>query len=172
MNDYELQFEIDPVTEAVEESLWDHDCRISRVAGISTATLVGTAVSGIGASESAARWLEQQNVTVRRLQMDLVNQSAIADRAGVTRAAVSKWVSNPPSASAGFPGPAALTAQGALWGWGEINEWLRSYKTSQCDEIRTPLVYEVERFNTQWSDRRQAVSSTSDIQVPSMTHAS
>ncbi len=86
-----------------------------------------------------ARTIEHQieGAKVRRVQRDLVNQSDIAFRVGVSREAVRKWTKR----SNGIPFPSALGTVGGgdartsmVWLWSDVVPWLHTTYGIDMDE--------------------------------------
>lgn len=53
--------------------------------------------------------------------LDLVGPAEVAERAGVTRAAVDRWRERHPA----FPAPIVRLRQGPVWHWADVERWLR-----------------------------------------------
>jgi predicted DNA-binding transcriptional regulator AlpA len=152
MNHYELHFVTRPLTTSVEDALIDEfDVSIATHGHLTYVSILSVGEDAFGAAQAAAAALARCGVEVQRLDLDLVNAAAIAERAGVSRAAVTQWMAK----SNGDAFPQEFThVNGPLWSWAEVNEWLRRTRPSKCDSVCVPSAEAVARFNTQWADDR------------------
>jgi hypothetical protein len=152
MNHYELRFVTRPLTRAVEDTLIDEfDVSVATHGHLTYVSILWIGEEAFAAAQAAAAALARFGVEVQRLDLDLVNASAIAERARVSRAAVTQWMAK----SNGDTFPQEFThVNGPLWAWAEVNEWLRRTKPSKCDSVCIPSAEAVARFNTQWADDR------------------
>jgi predicted DNA-binding transcriptional regulator AlpA len=77
---------------------------------------------------SAIRDVSSTGATVERIEPDpLVNASDIAQRSGLSRAAVSLYAHG--ERGAGFPAPVArVTTDSPLWDWADVAAWLAREK--------------------------------------------
>ncbi|HVR75273.1 MAG TPA: hypothetical protein VMT52_13130 [Planctomycetota bacterium] len=92
------------------------------------------------AMDSAIRQIAEAGLRVSHIEPpELVTQTEIAERAGITRQAVSKYVSMQESGS--FPAPASrVTTSSPLWRWTEVSKWLVAAKGASkevADEAET-----------------------------------
>jgi hypothetical protein len=92
MAEYELTFELDEITEAQKDRIYDAYDAVVAVHGRTTlVTRTASGATGVAAATSAVAELEALGVVVRRLYEDLVSRAQIAERAGVTPQAVGLW---------------------------------------------------------------------------------
>jgi hypothetical protein len=94
--------------------------------------------------------LESNLVRVLRMDLDLVNRSAIASRAEVSRATVTRWVNGEldDAAERPFPNPWTVTEFGSIWTWAQVNRWLSGRKGVEHDDYEIPDALQVSQFNT------------------------
>lgn len=93
-----------------------------------------------------------------RLDRDLVSTTDIADRLGVSREAVRKWVVGERVAGQGFPMPVGTVSHGTrVWEWAAVHEWLVTHKRISVED--TPIPPDVAtQFEAQLLARRGAVA--------------
>jgi hypothetical protein len=156
MTQYELNFITQPINEDIEDALLDQGCFVERHGSLTIVSLDSRAADSYRASLDAARKLERLGVHVERLDLDLLNKSQIADRAGVSKQAVQAWVDKPD-----FPEPHTASS-GLLWTWGDIASWLRD--TRGYDGEMAPNAREVAYFNRIWECESSLVAT-----VPTVT---
>lgn len=107
-----------------------------------------------------ARQIEHQlpGAKVKRVHEELVNQSEIAARAGVSRQAVSKWVTR--VGETAFPEPMTVLADrqsNRLWSWAHVSRWLtENYALDSGEQF--PSDQEVAAINAHLA----GVTSTAD----------
>lgn len=84
---------------------------------------------------SAYRDILKSGATVERFEPDfLVSQSDIAKRSGLSRAAISLYVSG--ERGADFPRPhARVTSTSPLWDWVEVSSWLHQNEQLDLEEV-------------------------------------
>lgn len=84
---------------------------------------------------SACRDLDRAGVIIERLEPDfLVNQSEIAVRANLTRAAISNYVSG--ERGTDFPPPhARVTTSSPLWDWVDVASWLHAHQAVPAEAV-------------------------------------
>ena len=71
-----------------------------------------------------------------RVNPDLVSMSDVADRVGVSREAVRKWINREANA---FPSPfGCVGARQLVWQWADVNSWLKTVKSIVVDEDLPP----------------------------------
>lgn len=122
---YELTLELPSITEEQEDAIVDAtDGVIATHYGVTTVTLEIEGEDFLSAVRIVTRRLSRLGVAPRRIVMDLVSRSEIADRAGVTRQAVGNWVNGMRQAG-NFPAPYVL-AGGGMWLWAEVVPALRA----------------------------------------------
>lgn len=154
MNNYALTFVVDPFNDDVDDRLLNSGMMTSVQDRLFQVMTIKAGATCLDAARDAARRVQTLGARVQRLDLDLVNQSEIAERVGLTRAAVNKWVHcTDPGQS--FPTP-HTAAPALLWAWGDVNEWLRRHRTSVCDDSRTPSSSDVTAFNAWWEGERNA----------------
>jgi hypothetical protein len=102
------------------------DALVSIQRGVFLIEFEREAESAAAAVESACADVRRAGATVKRIEPDpLVSSSDIAERAGITRQAVSLYVRG--ERGEGFPAPiACVTSSRPLWCWREVAEWLHA----------------------------------------------
>lgn len=112
------------------------DATISFVRGVIVLEFAREAVSLDHAIRSAIANVRTSGATVHRVEPDyLVNLSDIAERAHLTRAAISLYAKG--DRAAGFPAPVArVTTESPLWDWMEVAQWLQSHGKLGREELQ------------------------------------
>ncbi len=124
MPEFELIFEVDPLSETHEASLVNElDVFVGGHGPSALVTITFSGETATQAALAAASRLRDDGVAIRRLVEDLVTRSTIAERSGKTPQAVGLWARGERHSSDPFPAPYFL-AGGGLWLWGEVNGWL------------------------------------------------
>ena len=146
MNTYEVTYITQPIEEALEEALLEHDVNVGCHSGLHF--VMASLVTGDfqTAAEELAKDLKGRGVPIERMELDLVNQSGIAIRCDKSRQAVGKWVQcrdNP------FPKPYAVVS-GPLWAWSDVNEWLRRTGKDCYEDACSANPAQVDAFNAAW----------------------
>lgn len=135
---FEMTFEVPPVPDAVEDRIVELlDATIAEHLGVRTATILVDAHDCVAAAAAALDLFQHAGVTPRRLVDDLVTRTQIAERVGVTRQAVSNWVSGVRQVGSEFPPPYVLTG-GGLWLWGEVVDYLRGIGVAVEEDATFP----------------------------------
>ncbi|MGK3203806.1 hypothetical protein [Amycolatopsis sp. MEPSY49] len=93
-------------------------------------------------------------VHVERCCEDLVTLADIADRAEVTEDVVRQWMQAPGAPDRSFPKP-YLLADGGLWLWADVNDWLRETGT-RSSFVRHPAQTELLQINYWLAQRARA----------------
>lgn len=98
---------------------------------------------------SAYRDVLSAGATISRFEPDyLVSASEIADRAGLSRAAVSLYANG--ERGENFPKPyARITTPSPMWDWVDVSKWLCQKGTLDEVEYRSAQVSRVINFNVQ-----------------------
>ena len=96
-------------------------------------------------------------IRIKRIDLDLVSLSQIAERLAVSREAVRLWASG--QRRQGFPGPFTSAGQSLLWVWSEVFDWLAPEET-YGDARPLPLDL-IERMNGSLAQDRTTTSSAS-----------
>ena len=76
------------------------------------------------ALDRAIEGLRSLGLEPERIDMDLVNASAIAERVGVSRQAVRHWSEG--ERAEGFPSPFSSSNGQRIWRWSDVFAWLRA----------------------------------------------
>lgn len=117
---FEFAFEVPAVDETVEDAIAEVlDAVIAWHSGVTTVNVVHPGVECVAAAREVVEQLRAVGAPPRRLLDDLVARAQIAERAGVTRQAVSAWTRGERGGEAAWPAPYVL-AGGGLWLWGEV----------------------------------------------------
>lgn len=76
------------------------------------------------------------NIKIKRVDLDLVSLSQIAERLDVTREAVRLWATG--ERRQDFPEPFTSAGQSLLWAWSEVFDWLTEEEI-QDDPLPLPI---------------------------------
>lgn len=147
--DFEWTFEIaeQPTAEQLEFAEETFDGIVSIQDGLAHMSIAASGSNAESAAMSAVDLLREQGIHPLGVVWDLVNRSGIAERAGVTRQAVSNWVTgrrNPVQTS--FPNALSSTA-GGIWVWGEILPWLRDADVDVEFDVDAPTLVELAKVD-------------------------
>ena len=158
----DLTFIVDPIDEVLEASLFEAGLEVGIARFGAALTMVETTIPAsdnpVADAVALADNLQGLGVNLLRLDLDLVNQNAIAARCGVTRAAVSKWV-NCSTLAQPFPRPyTAIT--GPVWAWCDVSQWLGRTVNRSFDGSSSLTSAQVAEFNSRWAGRSQPESAT------------
>ena len=135
---FEFAFEVPAVDETVEDAIAETlDVVITWHSGVTTVNVVHPGVDCVTAAREVVEQLRAVGAPPRRLVDDLVARAQIAERAGVTRQAVSAWTRGERGGEAAFPAPYVL-AGGGLWLWGEVAAVLVSRGTLEDEGVVYP----------------------------------
>lgn len=129
---------LDPEAEDFEDRFFEAGCddaTISWRKGVIVLMFVRQAPTLIEAMVSAAASVEEAGAKVERFEPDhLVNITDIAERASMTRAAISLYTRG--ERASGFPHPVArITSESPLWDWAEVAEWLFEHRKVSFDVV-------------------------------------
>ncbi len=142
---YALFLALDQVpSDATIDALLDENISITQQAGLTSAEALWDGPSAEDAALSFARALQHHGLTAERFVPDLVTKAGIAQRARVSKPAVSAWVSN--TTEVHFPAPYANNGQGFVWLWHPVNEWLKS-RGHHSDDWESPTLDEIRRID-------------------------
>jgi len=128
---------LDPEAVDFEDVLFAAGCDDATVAfqrGALVLEFARTAKSFALALASAVRDVGRTGATVERVEPDpLVSLSEIAERAGLSRAAISHYALG--HRGEGFPAPVArVTTESPLWDWAEVAHWMRWVGKAKVDD--------------------------------------
>ena len=141
---------LDPGMEGYEDRFFEAGCddaTLSFLKGVIIAEFSREAVSFSNAVASAYEDILKTGAKVERVEPDhLVSLSDIAERAGLTRQAISLYTRA--ERGAGFPNPVArVTSNSPLWDWLEVTEWLHALaKVDREAVVKARIVKEANRF--------------------------
>ena len=129
---------LDPGAKNFEDRFFDAGCgdaTISFQKGAIVLDFARRAANFANALASAIRDVERSGAKVERIEPDsLVSLSDIAERTGLTRAAISHYSKGMRSAS--FPAPVArVTSESPLWDWYEVSRWMRREKRVDAEAV-------------------------------------
>lgn len=139
-----------PEMAAFEDRFFDAGCDDSTIAfqkGVVILEFSREADSFSRAVATAYENVRAAGATVERIEPDhLVSLSDIAERAGLTRQAMSLY--SKAERGEGFPSPVArITSKVPLWDWSEVAEWLfERQKIDQAVVIEAKIVREANLF--------------------------
>lgn len=147
--DFEWTFELaeQPTAEQLEFAEANFDGILSIQDGLAHMSIVASGSSAETAAMSAIALLREHGIHPLGVVWDLVNRSSVAERAGVTRQAVSNWVTgrrNPVQTP--FPNAFSSTA-GGVWVWGEILPWLRAAGVEVEFDVDAPTFVELAKVD-------------------------
>lgn len=126
MNAYQFaltvaDFDLDDDFQNAAIEAFDYVAVVGRTAGI---TQVDVEIEAESAERALARVIADLRgigVTTRRVDLDLVNTSEIADRLGKSRETVRLWSTG--GRRQGFPTPYAVVADSQVWAWSDVYNW-------------------------------------------------
>lgn len=98
-----------------------YDALVSRTGGVTRVDADVAAPSAIDALLQLINDLRTINVTVVRVDPDLVDVPEIAERLGVTRESARLWATG--ARRSGFPSHYAVVGSTRLWFWADVQEW-------------------------------------------------
>ena len=129
---------LDPKVKDFEDRFFDAGCgdaTISFQKGAIVLEFGRRASNFVKALGSAIRDVERAGAKVERVEPDhLVSISDIAQRTGLTRAAISHYSKG--MRSSAFPPPVArVTSESPLWDWYEVSRWMRREKRLGADAV-------------------------------------
>lgn len=129
---------LDPAAPGYEDRFFAAGCddaTLSFQKGVIIAEFHREAPSFAAAVASAYQAMLAAGATVERIEPDhLVSLSEIAERAGLSRQAISLYTRA--ERGENFPGPVAkVTSKHPLWDWPEVAEWLFDRGTLSRDEV-------------------------------------
>lgn len=144
MNVYGFDLDVTgPVTEEQTEALAE---RLSAAGGIDATVQAGEtggvvmfsrqADDAVQAIVSAITDTEAVGMAVVGVTEDLVAVEEIAERAGVTAAAVRYWIAGT-RGPGGFPVPRVDRQRLSLYSWAQVSQWLEAAKLGQVDHLAT-----------------------------------
>lgn len=142
MNTYWFDVEVDgPVTEEHVEALGDVltaaggiDATVQAGDEGGTVTFSRAADDAIQAVVSAIEHVTLSGMHVTGVTEDLVVPDEIAERAGVTSAAVRYWITGE-RGPGGFPQPKVLRQRASLYSWAEVCVWLAAARLGEVDHL-------------------------------------
>ena len=129
---------LDPQADDFEDRFFDAGCddaTLSFQKGVIIVEFQREAVSFASAVASAYEAVLGAGAKVERIEPDhLVSLSEIAERAGLSRMAISHYTRG--DRGENFPGPVAkVTSKHPLWDWPEVAEWLFERGTLSREEV-------------------------------------
>jgi transcriptional regulator with XRE-family HTH domain len=139
---------LDPTAEDFESRFYDVGCddaTISFQRGVIILDFARAAETFEGAISSAIKQVEQAGAEIIRVEPEpLVSLSDIAQRAGMTRAAISLYASG--QRGTAFPSPVArFTSESPLWNWADVATWLE--KAGRIDRPEAEKAKILSRLN-------------------------
>lgn len=93
-------------------------------------------------------------VKIKRIDLDLVSLSQIAERLDVTREAVRLWATG--ERRQDFPVPFTSAGQSLLWAWSDVFDWLTEEEI-QDDPLPLPINL-IERSNGVYAQNRKSAT--------------
>ncbi len=154
MSNHDVTYIIDPITEDLEGQLLEDttlDLNVGSHSGLHFIIATITTDDFQQGATALADSLRDRGVRINRMDLDLVNQSEIAVRCGLSRQAVSNWINTHHHLSP-FPLPHTM-AGGPLWAWSRVNEWLHCTGKNSADDSDSATPEQVDAFNTAWRQR-------------------
>lgn len=103
---------------------------------------------------SAIEQVEAAGLDVTGVTEDLVDIETIADRAGVSSAAVSHWTSGA-RGGGGFPTPVIERKRGSLWSWSQVSHWLQDRRLGKVDHAAVEVARAARFFDAVLIARRE-----------------
>lgn len=145
VSNYELTIVVEDVGEDQEIALLDEGISLLTAGRLQQASVEASGDSFLDAVKQAVAELEGLGVRVKRVHLDLVTKSEIAQRAGVTKPTVDRWAHKVNGDA--FPVEHAWGITGPVWAWGDVNEWLRRNGKETYDGFCTLNHEQVEEAN-------------------------
>lgn len=132
--EFEFSFIVDGISvdddEAVATLYENYDALLLSQGGKSVIVISGEGGDAVQAAHSVIGSLKSTlpQISVLRLDSDLVGVSDIASRVGRTRQNVLQWVNGARTASddKAFPQPEGTVGRSHVWRWAEVNSWLEA----------------------------------------------
>lgn len=125
------------------------DCFLASTDGVVTVSFARPATDAVEAMTEAARDLASAlpDVSITRVDLDLVTTSDIAERIGRTREYV-RLLAEGRRGDGTFPAPIGwVGGNQRVWMWADINEWVRTHPTyGECDAAVYPDLNAISRF--------------------------
>ncbi|MGC5342803.1 hypothetical protein PZB75_06530 [Streptomyces sp. AM 4-1-1] len=129
--EFEFSFIVDGISvddEAVGVLYENYDALLLSQGGRSVLVITGEGQDAVQAAHAVIGSLKtlMPQVSVMRLDADLVGVADIADRVQRSRQNVAQWVNGERNAGGvdGFPSPEGTIGRSHVWRWAEVNEWL------------------------------------------------
>ncbi len=154
---------IDPEAENFEDTFFEAGCDDATIAfqrGALILEFAREAKSFIHALASAVRDVGKAGATVERIEPDpLVSLSEIAQRSGLTRAAISQYALG--HRGEGFPAPVVrVMSESPLWDWLQVARWMRRGRKAGLGIDTVLKARVVKDYNLAITMRRQKVRAT------------
>lgn len=125
-----------------------------RAGALTDVSFLVSADDAVRAAFEASCRLVDHGIQPRRIYVDIVSTSDIAERTGVSRQTVRNWQNA--ERRAGFPAHYATAGNSRLWLWSDVYAWLQA-EDIPCDELYQahPLDSEtVDTYNGRLAGRR------------------
>lgn len=161
MANYELIFVVEGVREDLEERLLEAGINLATIGRLQRVYVDAPGESFLEALRAGHRQLRSLKIWPTRLHLDLVNQADIADRVGISQAAVAKWVKSN-NGHDRFPVEHDSSSTGPLWVWSEVNEWIRRNRKGRFDGFCSPNRRQVEEAN-RWIEQERESQATAPL---------
>lgn len=141
---FEWTFVVDaiqgPGDERIDRLFERADASVASHGGVPLVTVVSEGgPTAVEAAQTAVRVIVISGFDVKRSHRDLVSRADIADRAGVTRQAVTHWLGGKRRDDEPFPQPVNLVGGGA-WLWSDVNGWLARNVNDVSDGLTYPTL--------------------------------
>lgn len=158
---FEWTFVVSPLDGPGDEridSLYDKvDAFVASEGGLTLATIATAAWSAVQSARSAISALFSSGFEVERTYPDMVTRSEIAERANVSRQAVTLWVTG--KRQAAFPVPVSLAGSG-IWLWSDVSRWLvENLRDFSTDGVGYPSLRDHLQVDYELSRSRQSVAA-------------
>jgi predicted DNA-binding transcriptional regulator AlpA len=149
---------LDPTADDFERRFFEAGCddaTISFQRGVIILDFARSSETFEGAISSAIKQVEQAGAEIIRVEPEpLVSLSDIAQRAGMTRAAISLYASG--QRGTAFPSPVArFTSESPLWNWADVAEWLE--KAGRIDQPEAEKAKILSRLNQHFWNHRHPI---------------
>lgn len=115
--------------------LLDYLAVAGRTAGIVQVDVEIEAESAASAVDRVVGDLRGLNITPRRIELDLVNASDIAERLGKNRETVRLWAQG--ERRSGFPAAYAVISASPVWAWADVHDW--AARSGLAVDVPVPL---------------------------------
>lgn len=149
MNEFELTYIVEPISEDVLERLMDEEDCLTGMNHSGQSYIIITAVGGnaVTAGKNMHLNLIGRGIDVTHVEYDLVSRSEIARRLDKTPQAVGNWIRRDRPTREEFPSMFSEVG-GGIWLWSDVVDWARrAIKVDADPGLRFPGRADIEEIN-------------------------